>query len=70
MIAESMRPTLTPTHSRKRERGRAANFINPRHHAATPDEFLLPLAGDGGPEGRMRISRSLSIKDTRVRSAS
>jgi len=54
-----MRLTLTPALSRKRERERAEPFraIGELPHA--PAETLLPLAGEGGPKGRMRVRRDV-----------
>ena len=51
---------LAPTLSRKRERGRAERFINAGALPRPLGEPLLPLAGEGGPKGRMRVSRSAS----------
>jgi hypothetical protein len=55
----SPRPALTPTLSRKRERGRAAHFIDQAEvQAAAVGEALLPPAGEGGPKGLMKVRRS------------
>jgi hypothetical protein len=56
----TQRLTLTPTLSRKRERGREAAFIGGGAIAAVADRgdaSLLPLAGEGGAKRRMRVSR-------------
>jgi len=52
---------LTPTLSRKRERGRTAPFIAADGLSAALDETLLPLAGEGGAKRRMRVRRGVPI---------
>ena len=55
----TQRLPLTPTLSRKRERGREAAFIGGGVAGAADrgQTSLLPLAGEGGAKRRMRASR-------------
>jgi hypothetical protein len=62
-----MRLTLTPTLSRKRERGRVKFVISPGGRGAGPVESLLPLAGEGGPKDQMRVSRCGKLLSPDVR---
>ena len=58
MKHETLRVALTPTLSRKRERGRAEHFIESGECRAAAAKSLLPLAGEGGAKRRMRASLS------------
>jgi len=52
---------LTPTLSRKRERGRAERVIGAAEtRAAVVGSALLPLAGEGGAKRRMRVCLSVN----------